>query len=295
MQRYTAYGLTIHSEIPLPELNSGEGEQADVIIRIGAVPARLVDSHDDQLTWSVRPGEWLQEVDGIGRYYVKDGSEIRVEPLGDEDDVRSFLFSSTLGALLHQRGLLTLHAGSVLIGDGAVMIAGPSTAGKSTTLAALVQRGFPLLADDKTAVESKDDRLRVLSGYPTMRLWQRAVEYLDLDPAGMPRLRGEMEKFLHRSALFHPEAVPPRAFFLLRRSGSTNEVVVRRLGEHEAFESVMNKTYRKACLQGLGLLEQQFRLASALCEQTPVYELTRPDDGNTIAEVADRVRSTLES
>lgn len=295
MQRYTAYGLTIQSEIPLPELNSDEGEQADVTIRIGGVPERLVGSHAEHLTWSARPGEWLQEVDGIGRYYVKDGREVRVEPYGGEDDVRSFLFSSTLGVLLHQRGLLTLHAGSVLMEGGAVAIAGPSTAGKSTTLAKLIQLGFPLLADDKTAVEMKDDKLSVLSGHPTMRLWQRAVEYLDLDPIGMPRLRNGMDKFLRRSPLFHTEAAPPRAFFLLKECGSANRVKVRQLEDNEAFESVMNKTYRKRCLEGLGLLAQQFRLAGTLCGQIPVYELSRPAEGNTLAEVADKIVATLES
>lgn len=295
MQRYTAYGLTIQSEISLPELNPGDEEKVDVTVRMGDVPEQLIDSRAVQLTWSARPGEWLQEVDGIGRYYVKDGREIRVEPLGNEDDVRSFLFSSTLGALLHQRGLLTLHAGSVVMDGGAVTIAGPSTAGKSTTLAALVQQGFPLLADDKTAVELKEDRLQVLSGYPTMRLWRRAVEYLDLDPGAMRRLRCDMDKFLHRSTLFHTVAVPPRAFFLLRKNSSIKQVAVRRLEESEAFEAVMNKTYRKRCIEGLGMEAQQFRLASALCDQVPVYELTRPDEGNTIAEVVDQIASTLES
>lgn len=295
MHRYRAYGLKIQSEIPLPELNSDEGEQADVTIRIGAVPERLVDPHAEQLTWSARPGEWLQDIDGIGRYYVKDGREVWVEPYGGEDDVRSFLFSSTLGVLLHQRGLLTLHAGSVLMDGGAVAIAGPSTAGKSTTLAKLTQRGFPLLADDKTALEMKEDKLSVLSGYPTMRLWERALEYLELDPAGMPRLRGEMNKFLHRSALFHPDAVSPRAFFLLSKDSLVKQVEVRQLEANEAFETVMNKTYRKRCLEALGMLTRQFQVVSALCARVPVYELTRPDEGNTISEVVDQIVVTLES
>ena len=295
MQRYRAYGLKIQSEIPLPELESDEGDPADVTIRLGAVPERLVDSRAEQLTWSARPGEWLQEVVGIGRYYVKEGREVRVEPYGGEDDVRSFLFSTTLGVLLHQRGLLTLHAGSVLMEGGAVILAGPSTAGKSTTLAKLTQLGFPLLADDKTAVEMKDDTLSVLSGHPTLRLWRRAVEYLDLDPIGMPRLRQDMDKFLRRSPLFHAEAAPPRAFFLLKECGLADQIKVRRLEDNEAFESVMNKTYRKRCLEGLGLLAQQFRLAGALCGRIPVYELSRPAEGNTVAEVADKIVATLES
>ena len=53
-----------------------------------------------------------------------------------ESDVRVFLLGSCIGALLHQRGILVLHAGAIHTDKGAVLFTGPWGIGKSTLLAA---------------------------------------------------------------------------------------------------------------------------------------------------------------
>ena len=65
-------------------------------------------------------------------------------------DIRVFLLGSCLGALLHQRGVLALHASAIETDQGAVLFMGDSGMGKSTTLQAFIKRGYKMLADDIT-------------------------------------------------------------------------------------------------------------------------------------------------
>jgi hypothetical protein len=63
------------------------------------------------------------------------------------------LMDSVLGTLALLRGREALHAGAVEIAGGALAVAGPPGAGKSSLLAALVARGHRLLADDVLVLE----------------------------------------------------------------------------------------------------------------------------------------------
>ena len=103
--------------------------------------------------WQARPGAFLMRVEDIARYLVTGGRDMLVDPLGTDDgEVVAFFASSPFTALLQQRGVATLHAASVATKAGAVLLLGRSGIGKSSLAAALVERGYPLLADDVTGV-----------------------------------------------------------------------------------------------------------------------------------------------
>ena len=85
---------------------------------------------------------------------MRDGNQIVIDAAPDATDrnVRLFLLGSALGALLHQRGLLPLHANAIDLGGGAVAFSGHSGAGKSTIAAWFHDRGHRILADDVCVV-----------------------------------------------------------------------------------------------------------------------------------------------
>ena len=307
MYRYTAYGLDIASELELPELvaaaDSFDAADADVRIRLGETPETLDAPAESRVVWSARPGEWLHTVPGIARYYIHDeGREVVIERRGGTDvDLRAFFFGTTLGALLHQRGLFALHASAVAIpGAGAVAIAGTSGSGKSTVLTALVRRGHNVLSEDKTVVRFADDGPEVLSGHPTLCLWRDAVMRIGEDPDALPPLREGMEKFLYRAPTFQHEPAPLRSIVVLnaKADGSgevKTEVEVSEITAHQAIRTVLRQTYRRLVVNGLGFQGQHFQWSARLADTVPIIKVVRLRHIETVDEIADAVEAAARS
>ena len=123
-------------------------------------------------------GGALLVVDKTARYFVADGSRIVVQPEegASSRNVRLFLLGSAFGLLLHQRGLLPLHANAVEIDGRAVAFAGGPGAGKSTLAAWFSDRGFALIADDVAVIDFEGKTPIIQPGLPRLRLWERAIE-----------------------------------------------------------------------------------------------------------------------
>jgi hypothetical protein len=122
MYTYSAYQLNIHSEIQLQALTSGDGE-ADVFVTLG----NLKDSESYQSDGGHR---FVGEVEGVSTFAVLDGSQIIVDPLPGVEDglLNTFIIGPIFAVLLRQRGLLVLHASSVVLKEGAIAFLGNSGA-----------------------------------------------------------------------------------------------------------------------------------------------------------------------
>ena len=295
MHHYTAYDLSFESELELPELLSCEiAGKADVTIRIGDVPEHLDDSTADQPTFQSRPGQFLFSPVGIGRYLVLNGNAIVVSPYPESapGDVRLFLLGSCLGALLHQRGVLAVHASAVCLGDGAVLFAGPSGAGKSTLAAALLQRGHPLLADDVSAVVlTDDDGPVVLPSFPRTKLWSDAASKLGYATTGLRRIRAHLDKYDVRTVdQFTTRRRPLRQIYRLTTSTS-NRLAFESVEPAERFGILLRNTYRGHYLEGSDLLPPHFRLIATIANQVPITRIVRPQSPNRLEELVDLVVS----
>ena len=138
---YTVFGLRIRSEIDLPELHPAEGDsQPDVVVRKG----RVARPDNPRPGIEVLDGALLLTIPDVAHFSITGGNEIVVEPGSEvpERNVRLFLLGSAFGALLHQRGLLPLHANAIEVDGRAVAFMGKSGAGKSTLAAGSTIKGF---------------------------------------------------------------------------------------------------------------------------------------------------------
>jgi hypothetical protein len=139
--RYAVFGLSIASPFPLPELIEAPAVgAADVEIALGEPAAASEEGREG--FFSTASGGLL-DVNKVARYRIDDGRRITVEPYptGSERHIRLYLLGSALGALLHQRRLLPLHANAMDFGGRAVAFMGASGAGKSTMAAWFHDRG----------------------------------------------------------------------------------------------------------------------------------------------------------
>ena len=194
---YQAFGLTIASALPCPELLPAEGA-ADVSIRYGTVPDSLEAVQQQGVCYQVNSEAFLLRLKAIAKYLVTGGEQIIIEPVpGVQDkDVRLFLLGSAFAALLQQRGLLPLHGCAVEVNGGAAVFVGPSGCGKSTLAGALRQRGYRVMADDVCVVSlSPAGAPLVVSAYPQIKLWADAVKILGKRREELPRVRDGLEKY----------------------------------------------------------------------------------------------------
>ena len=293
---YTAYGLHIRSEVPVPFRPASPNEEPDVTIRIGSTPDTLTGSVTERGVWQAAPGIFLLNVDGIARYLVTEGREIVVEPAGgSEAAVTTFPLGPVMAACLQQRGIVALHASGIETGAGAVLFAGASGSGKSALAAVLVARGYNLLADDVTGiVAGAGGRPTALPTFPAVRLWADTVGKLAWRERTQGRVRDELEKYLVPLEHFRAAPLAVRAVFGL---GSHNRAgfEVASIPPSAAFALLLGFTYGADYLRELGGQTGHFRTVTQMARHVPFREVTRPGHPFLLDALADEIERCLEA
>jgi hypothetical protein len=273
---YAVFGLTVRSELALPELPPPHAAGApDVHIVRGTIDLPEADPG-----YSPIEGGTLLTVAKVGRFLVRGGDEIVIDAAADATDrnVRLFLLGSALGALLHQRGLLPLHANAIDLGGGAVAFSGHSGAGKSTIAAWFHDRGHRILADD-VCVVGFDGSGRALAypGIPRLRLWREALEASGRDVAGFEPSFDGIDKYnVPTGEESGGEPLPLRAVYLLEKAdGPDAEPGVRRLTGVDAVEALVSNTYRGGYVRTIGRTGQHLAACIRLAREIPVFAARR--------------------
>jgi hypothetical protein len=216
----------------------------------------------------------------VGRYLIREGRQIVIDPApgASERNLRLFLLGSAIGALLHQRGLLPLHANAIDLGRRAVAFSGHSGAGKSTIAAWFHDRGYPILADD-VCVIGFDGAGRALAhpGIPRLRLWREALEASGRDTGAYDRSFDDLDKYdvpTGTSAQLDP--LPLAAIYLLRKADEDGgDGAVDRLTGVDAVDTLMSNTYRGAYLRTIGRTAEHLAACLRVVRAVPVFRAQR--------------------
>jgi hypothetical protein len=196
--RYRIAGLTVSSDIEIPGLHQPVDDgPADVSIRLADVPETLEDAVSSGPTWALAQDRFLLRVPGIARFLLTNGDAIvyQAGPNAQPGDIAAFVTGAAFGVLLHQRGLMVLHASSVKVNGSAALFMGSSGAGKSTLAAALAQRGYPIVTDDFCVVGYDAAAHPVV--YPDSRLpklWANTIRRLGLADRRRQPVRGRISQ-----------------------------------------------------------------------------------------------------
>lgn len=272
---YSLFGLKVRSEIALPELFAEESERSpDVVICRGKVESTAEPG------LQVRNGALVLNVADVARYEIANGASIVVDPFdgAPEKNVRLFLLGSAFGALLHQRGLLPLHANAVEIEGRAVAFMGASGAGKSTLAAWFHDRGHRVIADDVCVVGFDASGMPFAApGLPRLRLWAEALESMGHDWEAYPRSfagEAQLDKFdvQVESALAARSDTPLGNLYLLDRG---DRFSIEPMSGSEAAEAVFANTYRGAYVSAASAQTAHWQSAVRLVQKRPVFRATR--------------------
>ncbi|PBB80530.1 serine kinase [Mesorhizobium sp. WSM3879] len=220
---YKAYGLTIGSEVALPELEPTAPATSDIEIAVGPIDfpeAALPNA----AAFRFEPTRQYLSWQAVGTFLISDASRIDVDPApGVDDPLLAFpLLGPVLALTLHQRGLLVLHASAIAVGGQSVIFMGDKGAGKSTTAGAMIRAGHLLLTDDVVALDlSAPSRPMILPGFPQLKLAADAANAIRIGRAEVwPQVHPQIEKAQHRlQEGFSGEAVPAARIYLLERDG----------------------------------------------------------------------------
>lgn len=275
---YSLFGLRVRSAMPLPELTSAsEPGPPDVAIGVGPVdvPAGATEGlHPSN-------GSLVLVIPEIASFRISGGDAIVVDarPGVPERNIRLFLLGSAFGALLHQRGLLPLHANAVEIDGRGVAFMGPSGAGKSTLAAWFHDCGHRVIADDVCVVRfDQQGRPMACPGLPRFRLWDDAVRFTGRDTDAFSRSYiGDDEQLEKFDIPIAPAGstgseIPLAAVYLL---GAGRDFVIHELRGLDAAQAIFENTYRGSWVAMASAHHAHWRSAARLTQTTKVFRVER--------------------
>ena len=272
MYTYTAYGLGIHSTLPLPEFIASKVDK-DVIIRLeGAdhIPTEVLGTHS---YLNIGINEAILSLDSLGTFLVRHGREIIVIPEASTDVrlIRRYLTGTIMAILLYQRGFVVLHASAIRVNSGAITFVGASGSGKSTLVAALLKRGYDLLTDDIAAVNINASVAIVNPGFPQIKINYETAQSLGFKVESLFSLTESEEKRGYRvQQEFIKVPLPLKLIYILALG---KEDQIRQLKSQEAVIELIRHSYpTRLTQQG----EPKHLLNCVkLANQVPIYRLQR--------------------
>ncbi len=289
MHSYAAFGLSIHSDIPLTTFREGSA-RPDVQVRRGniACPPEM-NGHG---RWTT-PNDIFFRFENFGLIQISRGREIVVDAGGVDDGIAGlFVMGPAMGALLHQRGLLVLHSSAVTMDGGVAGFLGHSGWGKSTMAAAIVKLGHGAFSDDLLPVLLSNGVPVALPGYPFLKLGQEAGEILGYqDFESTPVSAGDNRRHTLVQGTDPGISVPLARLYVLA-DGERPEI--EPLKPQEAAVELIRYSYASPWLMASGLSTSHLKWCAALVDGLPIRRLRRPRRLELIQDVAALVERDLQ-
>jgi len=281
MSFYSAYGLTILSELPFPELRAASGTP-DITIRRGAVPfTGAAANRTEQFIYGTQ----------TGGFRIREGREIVVDPLPEANEaiVRVVLLGRVMACLLWQRGWFPMHSSGVVINGHAALFVGESGAGKSTLAAALHARGHALVTDDVGPVRVRGGVCEVLPSFARLRLSRESIAEVDTPAFGERNFH--VDKYnIELSQGHFGGPVPLRRIYFL---DSADELRSEPVPPVAAVASLSAHSFIRRQRYDAESMRIQLRECAALAQAVPVRHLSRPKEFGLLAEVVRAVEEDM--
>lgn len=296
---YKAFGLTLRSEISLPELplQPESNEAADLIIEVDDVSRLWQELCSPSSRFVIRENLVMFEVPDIAIFSIHGGNKIIVTPkVGyDEEIVRLYLLGTCMGALLMQRRILPLHGSAVAIDGKAYAITGESGAGKSTLAATFLNQGFQLLTDDVIAISFSPDQIPyVTPAYPQQKLWQESLSNFGMETSQYRSIYGRESKYcVPVTSKYCMEPLPLAGIYELVKT-ENSKIGIRQIDKLERFQTLFYHTYRNFLVPGLGLMEWHFNTSATIINHIEIFQLSRPASGFSAPQLAAIIQDTLD-
>jgi hypothetical protein len=319
---HTVFGLTVHSNLPIPGLAHFEdspdaaaidihwGQTPDTQGKVSTGPEELTysSSYTDETgnpalrIWKTADQAFLHLVyyDGIEFWLERKGEAVWViwPETSTLEDATSYLLGPVLGLLLRLRGVTCLHASAVALGNRSVVFVGAEGAGKSTTAAAFARQDLGVISDDVAALLESSEGFHVIPAYPHLCLWPESVEMLYGSGEALPRFSAGWEKrrlaLGERGTRFEKRLLPVGAIYLLGERRPDPAPFVEALRPQAAFLSLLADTYANKILDR-EMRAREFEVLGRLVTMVPIRRVYPHIDAIRIEELCSVIREDFES
>lgn len=296
---YKAFGLTILSEMPLPELQTIKIENTlpDLVVEKANLTS-LWDAKKDKDDYFVIKEEYiLFHMPDIAIYMIQNGNRILYSPteMAAEDQLRLYILGTCMGAILIQRKLIPLHGSAIAIDGKVYAIVGESGAGKSTLASAFLKRGYQLLSDDVIPVTFNEDNVPVvIPAYPQQKLWLESLNQFGLDSEKYkPIIERETKFAVPVQSSFFEDPLPLAGIFELVKT-EDDEIEIKPIEKLKQFYTLYNHTYRNFLIIGLGLMDWHLSTTAKILSKINLFQIGRPVTRFTANELPDLILEKLQ-
>lgn len=301
MLLYDVYGLTIGSDIAIPELLPSHDRCgiAEITLALtGPFDQLIPNSHWLVSTASPNGAPWLfwAKVDcgyllrfhGLADFLVdSEGRDIACVYAASGVSVatlRHLVIDHVLPRVLNLRGLDALHATAVVIKNRVCAFVAEAGTGKSTLAASFHLAGYPAFCDDCLVLRDTHP-LTVLPAYPGVRLWEQSFHALGGSAAvlGVPVAQYTAKtRQLGSAESFRAEPLPLARIYLLQRNDQSERAAesspqLENLKPGVALPALIAGTF-PLDITDRAMLARHFRLLSRAAAEMPVRRLTIPTD-----------------
>jgi energy-coupling factor transporter ATP-binding protein EcfA2 len=263
-----AYGLTLHSELPLMLPTVTEADQPQVVIRLGNL--------DEEEGKSGQDNQVLLHLPLEVKLLIREGREVIVDASSEIDPmaIRALVLGTGMAFILRQRGFLVLHASCVVKDNQAIAFLGSSGWGKSTLASLFHSHGYQLVADDVMAVQFNVSQPHAIPSFPEVKLLPDAAVAVGAATDTLSTLHALSYKNVQRlNERFATVPVSLKQLYVLR-IGEANHI--EPLARAQAFTELVQHSRAIKVEMARQHTIQHFQQCSALANQLPMAYLCRP-------------------
>ncbi len=289
---YTVYGISLHSEIPLPLPTTGVGELAHIELHTAAASfftqlvgdTSLQQSDDSWYQLGILDdGAFYARWTGVGEFLVSlDGHKIICHQfdIATSESFHVYLLGQALSFALVRSGLEPTHATTVVINGEAVVFLGDSGVGKSTLAASFVNAGHSLLTDDLLVFKTVENRVIGFPGPARIKLFPKIAKRFLSNASDGVCMNPDTRKLILPldDSDKHLIPVPVRVIYSLLPADNDIDdktVHVEALSSREGFVELVKNTYNTRIVNS-HRLSQQLEQTSNVAARVPVRRLLIP-------------------
>lgn len=253
-------------------------------VAYGPVPRALFGEPLGETTWQMLDDGFLLRGEGDHYFHYRVGKGITIER-GEALDLSEeslWLNGSVYSAIASLNGLLPIHASAVAFDGRVFAFTGPGGAGKSTLVAALGDRGFPMFCDDTLVLDLSDpDRIACLPGHKRLKLTPHALELTGAAP--VEKVSRTVDKFYARPPAGDVGVALPLSALLFLEDGP--EPALRPIVGAERFMRMQDEHQTAHLFAAARKFDRadHFAHLSRLARQIPMIRLIRPRDASRFA------------